>query len=385
MQSEITSTDTTKDLPETLENLKSIKHRFEQERDTHYRLSNEVISTLLQMKPTSWRIFEQIVSNLDVYPTELMNNDGFIGEWVKSKGKTAIPQHFRTIEIKAIDYATKWKLPRNNAYRQFTKDCLALFNETLSNVSLGPYKNTAELTLSRVVSDVTFHARPAVGEDVVDVKSSLIKISSDDERENTVWQCHSATFVLNETLAANMLFLRTFFTRIEKQATAPLSKQAMKMYTLISMIAAGSKPVDGGWKLSWDLSQCNALTGTEYSSIALFAANFRLSTELSKYTEFDVIHSKDKASRDGLKYTKLNIFFSKKASSVVPRLAPSQITRKLYPRPRVLAGSAAEGVWARKNIVALERFREDLALVGRILPKADRERLARYKKIIGEL
>ena len=39
-----------------------------------YRLSNDVITGLLQMEPDSWRIFEQIAKKIDVYPLKLLNS-----------------------------------------------------------------------------------------------------------------------------------------------------------------------------------------------------------------------------------------------------------------------------------------------------------------------
>ncbi|WP_318492130.1 hypothetical protein [Photobacterium leiognathi] len=111
---------------------------------------------------------------------------------------------------------------------------------------------------------------------------------------------------------------------------------------------------------------------------------YRLSTELTKKTEFDVIHFKDEATKVKKKYMQLNIVFSKKSAGDLEQKGMKKITRKrLPPRPRVTVGSDAEGAWARKCIAILEAYEKELKTVKRKLIKADRERLARYRKIIG--
>lgn len=88
------------------------KFHFDNERETHYRLSNHVISNLMQMNPTSWRMFEMITSELDVYPTELIERDGFLDEL--ASGKASIPEHFRTVRVSAHEYISRWNLAPNN-------------------------------------------------------------------------------------------------------------------------------------------------------------------------------------------------------------------------------------------------------------------------------
>lgn len=364
------------------------KFHFENERETHYRLSNHVISNLMQMNPTSWRMFEMITSELDVYPTELIERDGFLDEL--ASGKASIPEHFRTVRVSAHEYITRWNLAPNNGYRTFTLDALTLFEESLANISFDPKKQEADVRLSRPISDVIFHTKLQSNElnssDLVrDVHERLIKRNPDDKRNDAVWQCHAATFVLHERLAEQMLFLREFFTRLERGITSSLSKAGLKLYTMLCMVANSRAQVNGGWHIQWDLEQCNALLDTRYGSIADFSRHFKIPSEVSLLTEFDVTHSPDLRSRVGRKYTHLNIFFTKKSKMEVVKLKNVEVTRKLVPRPRVLPGSAAEGEWARKNIAILIKYERELKEIGRILPKADRERLARYKKIIGEV
>ncbi|WP_305810534.1 hypothetical protein [Photobacterium leiognathi] len=177
------------------------------------------------------------------------------------------------------------------------------------------------------------------------------------------------SFILHERLAMEMLFLQRYFTRLDSAITEKLTKPASQ---------------EGGWMISLDLEQCNKLSATKYKTITQFANNFKLATELTKKTEFDVIHFKDEATKVKKKYMQLNIVFSKKSAGDLEQKGMKNITRKrLPPRPRVTVGSDAEDAWARKCIAILEAYEKELKTVKRKLIKADRERLARYRKIVG--
>ncbi|PSV00594.1 hypothetical protein [Photobacterium kishitanii] len=367
--------------------IKEFKFNADSERDSHYRLHNSVISCLMQMNPTSWRMFEAVTSGLDIYPFELIEDSDFLSQF--TQGKASIPEHFRTVTVHASDYSKRWGLTRSNGHRQFTLDALTLFNETLSTISFDERSNSADIKLSRPVSDVTFHAtvqNKETGATTLDFHDSMIRKNTKDKRDNTVWQCSSATFVIHEKLALNMLLLQKMFTRIEKSATAPLSKAGAKLYAFMCMISGSRCAVNDAWCMALDLTKCNSLCGTKYNSIVDFARNFNLPSELTSKSDFDVTAIKDEESKIGRKYMKIKIFFSRKTCKKgIEELAKKgKITRRLVPRPRVLVGSHEEGVWARKNIKILLEFESKLINVKRILPKADRERLSRYRKIIGE-
>lgn len=367
--------------------LRPFKTNFDKERHSHFRLSNDVISSLMQMSPTSWRVFEVITQQLDVYPSELISNEDFLKDL--SDGRVSIPEHYRTVRVNAADYIKKFGLTPSNGYRTFTLDALTLFDETLANINFDQKHRSADIRLSRPVSDITFHTQligktTDDGETVRNITEKLIKRDSSDKREEAVWQCSSATFVLHEKLALHMLFLQRMFTRIETKTTRGLSKAGSKLYTLLKMIATSQHAINDGWVLQMDLQQCNALSGTDYKGIADYSRNFKLSDELTKMTEFHVLHDKDKRSKQGQKFTRLNVFFSLKAATEIAQIPLSEVKRKLVPRPRVLVGSDAEGKWAQKNIAILLDFEKRLNAVGRILPKPDRERLARYTRIIGD-
>lgn len=362
------------------------KHHADNEKATHYRLSNYAISTLLQMTPNSWRVFSSISEVLDVYPLELIEDEDFLAKF--AEGKATIPEQFRTVKVRALDYQKRWKIPAQNAYRTFTLEALELFDETLANTFFNPKKGEAEINLSRPISDIRFHVniKEKDGSSVAkEVTEKLIKRDVSDKRDGLLWQCHAVTFVLHERLAYQMFLMQRMFTRIEKSVTGKLSKPALKIFTMLCMFANSTPARNGAWLVQLDLDQCNAMAGTNSETIARFSANFkRYAKELTERTEFDIEFSKDKQSKIGQKFTKLNIFFSrneKRALSIAVK--DKSVTRKLVPRPRVLAGSHAEGEWAKKNISILLKYEKELKAIKRILPKVDRERLARYKKIVG--
>ncbi|MCD9513119.1 hypothetical protein C9I86_13215 [Photobacterium sp. NCIMB 13483] len=357
-----------------------------------YRLSNDVITGLLQMEPDSWRIFEQIAKKIDIYPLKLLNSEQFLNDL--SEGTAVIPAKYRTVTLRAKDYIKDYQLAASTGYREFTLNALSLFDEMLTNISFSDTRNSViDVGLSRPISDITFHVQLNQSEmtQIKTVTHQMIKpkgwtqkkAASGDESKH--WSAASVSFILHERLAMEMLFLQRYFTRLDSAVTEKLTKPASKLYTLLQMTAS-SKPVslEGGWMISLDLEQCNKLSATKYKTITQFANNFKLATELTKKTEYDVIHFKDEASKVKKKYVQLNIAFSKKSAGDLEQKGLKKITRKrLPPRPRVLVGSDAEGAWARKCIAILEAYEKELKTVKRKLIKADRERLVRYRKIIG--
>lgn len=357
-----------------------------------YRLSNDVITGLLQMEPDSWRIFEQIAKKIDVYPLKLLNSEQFLNDL--SEGTAVIPAKYRTVTLRAKDYIKDYQLAASTGYREFTLNALSLFDEMLTNISFSDTHNTViDVGLSRPISDITFHVQLNQSEmtQIKTVTHQMIKPKGWTQKkaesgdENKHWSAASVSFILHERLAMEMLFLQRYFTRLDSTVTEKLTKPASKLYTLLQMTAS-SKPMsqEGGWMISLDLEQCNKLSATKYKTITQFSNNFKLANELSKKTEFDVIHFKDESSKVKKKYVQLNIAFSKKSAGDLEKKGIQKITRKrLPPRPRVLVGSAAEGSWARKCIVILEAYEKELKTVKRKLIKADRDRLERYRKIIG--
>ena len=334
-----------------------------------YRLSNDVITGLLQMEPDSWRIFEQIAKKIDVYPLKLLNSEQFLNDL--SEGTAVIPAKYRTVTLRAKDYIKDYQLPASTGYREFTLNALSLFDEMLTNISFSDTHNSViDVGLSRPISDITFHVQLNQSEmtQIKTVTHQMIKpkgwtqkkAESGDETKH--WSAASVSFILHERLAMEMLFLQRYFTRLDSAVTEKLTKPASKLYTLLQMTAS-SKPMsqEGGWMISLDLEQCNKLSATKYKTITQFANNFKLANELSKKTEFDVIHFKDELSKVKKKYVQLNIAFSKKSAGDLEQKGIKKITRKrLPPRPRVLVGSDAEGAWARKCIVILEAYEKEI-------------------------
>ncbi|MEI8659348.1 hypothetical protein [Vibrio sp. Hal054] len=368
-----------------VDSTRKYKHHFVKESGTHYRISNNVISNLLQMSNDAWRVFESITKELDIYPDELVNDGAFLEMFYR--GEAHIPLKYRTVKLFAKDYIKAYSLTETNGYRDFTLNSLALFEEPIKHFSFSK-SNTLDITITHPVSKITFHTqvRNDEGERVTRVVSSeSIRRNGDTTSVGKIWSAHSITFVLDEELILHMLLLRNFFTRIERKSAERLSKACVKLYTLLLMHKGSSKPVDGAWMIQLDLNQCNALTSTNYQSIVAYANNFRLADELNRKTELEVHIDKDNRTKEGKKFTHLNIFFSEKSAKVMAEIGiEKKITRKLKMRPRCLVGSDAEGRWARENIKILLDYKAKLQEVGRVLPKADRDRLDTYYSIIGQ-
>ena len=364
---------------------RKFKHHFIKESGTHYRISNNVISNLLQMSNDSWRVFESITKELDIYPDELVNDGAFLETFYR--GEAHIPLKYRTVKLHAKDYIKSYNLTETNGYRDFTLNALALFEEPIKHFSFSQ-SNTLDITITHPVSKVTFHTqvRNDQGERVSKVVTSeSIRRNGDTTSIGKIWSAHSITFVLDEELILHMLLLRNYFTRIERKSAERLSKAGVKLYTLLLMHKGSTKGVDGAWMIQLDLDKCNALTSTNYQSITQYANNFRLADELNRKTELEVHIDKDNRTKDGKKFTHLNIFFSEKSAKVMAELGiEKKITRKLKMRPRCLAGSDAEGRWARENIKILLDYKAKLKEAGRVLPKVDRDRLETYYAIIGQ-
>lgn len=370
-------------------NLLKIKHKFNDDKKSqHYRLSNDVITGLLQMQPDSWRIFEQIAKTIDVYPINLLNSEAFLQEL--AEGTAVIPPKYRTVTLKAKDYIHAYQLPPSTGYREFTLNALSLFDEMLQKISYSDtHNNIIDVGLSRPISDITFHVQAEVGAtkvtyDMIKPKGWTTK-NAEPSDEGKFWSAASITFTLHERLALDMLFLQRYFTRLDSHVVEKLTKPASKLYTLMQMTATSkSASVDGAWMITLDLNQCNKLTATKYKSITQFANNFRIPEEIQRKTEFDVLCFKDEQSKIKKKYVKLNLTFSRKTPVQMEKQGTGKITRKrLPPRPRVKVGSDAEGQWARRCIAILVEYEAQLKAVKRKLVKADRERLARYRAIIG--
>ncbi|MGR5238628.1 hypothetical protein [Vibrio alfacsensis] len=359
------------------------RHMAMEEKDSHFRLSNKVISYLLQMKPDSWRMFESVAMELDVYPLELLRSqDGkFLEEF--AKGKAAIPTEYRIVTVQASKFIRRHGMDKSNGYRDFTMSALSLFNETLSSVNFDErIPDQARISLSHPITDIEFMAKSKGGTRRIEHSSIKGSPTFKESSADPVWSCYEATFHLNEDLVFNMLFLHKMFTRIDKKTSSLISKGGSKLYSLLCMISGSRAPTNAAWKLSMTLEECNALTGTNYKTVTQYASNFKLPDELTKKTEFDVTFSKEEETRIGKLYTRLIVFFSKKTEKI--ELSGKPVRCKLKPRPRVVVGSDLEGQWARYNIAILMDFRERLKSAGYKLPGADLRRLNNYRKIIGE-
>ncbi|MCG7500116.1 replication initiation protein [Vibrio sp. Of7-15] len=357
-------------------------------KEQYYRLSNEVITGLLQMRPESWRIFEQLCKKIDVYPLDLLNSPEFIKAF--NEGKAVVPESYRTVTLYAKDYIRDYKLSPNTGYREFTLNALSLFDEVLSSVSFSSVNGLLKMGLSHPVSDITFHVQQKkAGENTIaSVHRDMMKEKGwtrGGEGGNKFWSAASITLVLHEKLAMEMLLLNKYFTRIDGKITRHLTKAGSKLYSLLQMTANSTRPECDGWSLALDLEQCNKLMDTKYKSIAQFSANFKLPKELTEKTDFDVLFEKDIYSKIGKKFTRIILFFSKKSAVQMEMTGVKKLERpRLPPRPRVRKASHAEGEWARRCMAILVSHQKKLEAVNRVLPKADRDRLVRYRKIIGE-
>lgn len=372
--------------PSTQE-FEKFKYNAELESETHFRISNFAIKALMTLSPQSWRMFSSISEYLDLYPLELINDEDFLLKF--SQGKAVIPVHHRTIKLKASDYERRWQLPAGSAYRTFTLDALALYEDSLTSTRfLG--EKLDEVYLTRPISSIRFgvHSGNTGGSKTREFgPDSLIGLTNKGDRVKQVkdgfWQAREITFELNEHLVHRMLLVQRYFTRIEKRPTVRLSKPANKLFTMLCMIAGSNRQVNGKWTFNLTLEEINLALKLSAGSIPYALVSVKkYCNELNKKTQFDITPIKDFKTKDGNRFTQICITFSEKAE--MPQIAPpKKITRKLIPRPRVAVGSQEELDWAKKNLRILLDFEIRLGRVSRKLPKADEDRVQRYRDMLG--
>lgn len=362
------------------------KYNSETESSTHFRMSNFAIKALMTLSPQSWRMFSTISEQLDLYPMELISDEDFLMRF--SQGKAVIPVQHRTIKLKASDYERRWQLPAGSAYRTFTLDALALYDDSLTSTQfLG--ESLDEVYLTRPVSSIRFGVQQSGSNQTKQFgPDSLIGLTKHKDREKQVksgfWQAREIEFELNEHLVHRMLLVQRYFTRIEKKPTVRLSKPAYKLYTMLNMIAGTSRQINGKWRFNLTLEEINlALKLTAASIPFALVTVLKYCEEISKKTQFNVTPVKDMTTKDGNRFTEISISFSEKSEMPVIE-PPKKITRKLVTRPRVATGSQEELDWAKKNLLILLDFEVRLSRVSRKLPKADEERIARYREMLGD-
>lgn len=343
-----------------------------------FRVSNEVISGLMAMNSSSWRMFEFVAMHLDIYPLELRLNDEFIEAF--NQGKKYIPSEYRTVTLTAAEYVKTFKLTDIAGRKQFVRDALSLFNEAVE-IFQGN-----KLRLSRPITDIEFEV-----ERRVKGKGAVVeKLYAGDMlgEKPAATQAARLTIEINENLALAMLFVVKNFTRLDNKIKAHLSPVANKLYTYLKMQVESESRHREQIFVTWDLDTWNRFLHTNHKSITRLAGAFPYDKQLTERTDLTVISGIDKSQKRGRAYTHFYVGVMKTPTHEliehdVVEVKPTR--KRLPPRPKVLKGSDAEGVWARKCIRILDDFEKELKAHKRVLPKADRDRRTKYLKIIGEV
>ncbi|MCG7584582.1 RepB family plasmid replication initiator protein [Photobacterium sp. OFAV2-7] len=341
-----------------------------------FRVSNEVIKGLIAMNGPSWRMFEAIARHIDLYPLRIKADDEFIAAF--NQGKRYIPSEYRTVTLAAADYVDVYQLSNNTGRKQFVRDAISLYEESVELFQ------GDSLKVSRPINEIEFHLeRRAKGAKSTEEVVALADMKGD---KPVATQAARITFELNEKLALAMLFVVKNFTRLDNNIKSHLSPVANKLYTYLKMTMDSQRPVREQHILSWDLATWNRFLNTNYASITRLKDRFNLHTQITDKTDLTLIADIDREQKTGRAYTHFYVMWMKTPTHELieqgkPVEKPSR--KRLPPRPRVVAGSHAEGEWAKKCLAILKDFEDRLNALGRILPKADRDKRDRYNKILG--
>ncbi|WP_299020922.1 hypothetical protein [uncultured Photobacterium sp.] len=348
-----------------------------------HRISNDILHHFLTLRPNEWRMVEFITRKLDPYPNELLN-DSFIEAF--ARGEKAIPIKYLTVTVNAAEYIKSHNLHKHRGYQIFTQDAKALYEAEIEQaVSFCNYLNS--LTLTRIVESATFYSydRKNGVQRPITSKKRIKSKGQKHLEEGQIYSANQITFQLTQGVAVYMFFLREFFTTYSADILNTLSTIAARLYLMLRMHAEANGK-EKGWHLQLDLNMCNTLSGTNYKTLSQFVNNFKAPEEINRLTEYELQITKDEQSKNGRSYTKVNLFFGKKSDwQQIEQGIKKSGRPRLPPRPRVKAGSAAEGDWARKSAKILLDYQAQRQCEGKELPKADRERLAKYEAILGTL
>ncbi len=343
-----------------------------------FRVSNDVISGLMAMNSSSWRMFEFVAMHLDIYPLELRLNDEFLESI--NQGKKYIPSEFRTVTLTAADYVKTFKLTDVAGRKQFVRDALSLFNEAVE-IFQG-----STIRMSRPVTDLEFEVERRVkGQGAVVEKFYAGEMLGTKPAAS---QAARLTIEINENLAMAMLFVVKNFTRLDNKIKARLSPAANKLYTYLKMQVESEAKYREQIYITWDLDTWNRFLNTKHKSIRRLADSFAYDKQITESTDLTVVSGIDRTQKSGRAYTHFYVGVMKTPEHELIEhdiVDVKPVRKRLPARPKVLKGSDAEGIWARKCIKILDDFEKELKAHKRVLPKADRDKREKYLKIIGEV
>lgn len=351
----------------------------------YYRMSNEAIFNLMKMKASAFRVFLYICKHIDLYPLKLLQDPEFVERF--EKGEKDIPAKDRTIEVRARDYIREYNLGSTQGYREFADSAIALFK---SEVTWAEQKGDLGVVgLLHPIEKAIFTMRKTSGGETHYISSNnILAFQKDRNGERKSWTATSCEFVLSQDLAQYMFFLRSYFTRIDSNITKGISKPAALLYSFLKMKLDSDPSKSDKIRFLMSLDELNDIDNTNFPSVSKFFSRskvkFSLDDEITKKTDLHVFFYKDEQTKKGNKYVYAAVEVSRKHCVQVELDGVKEITRPRLPRrPKVLAGSHEEGVWARKTIKILIEHQKQLELVGRKLIKRDRESLERCLEITG--
>ncbi|MEZ9709721.1 hypothetical protein AB4254_13670 [Vibrio breoganii] len=369
--------------------LKRFQRRADEEQ-SHYRVGNGVLAAIINLPIQNWRIFELAASKIQTYDDNLIENDLLIASKL-ANSEHAFTHDECTVYLEASEYCRLYGIAPTNGYRQFTKECLSLYETSLNNVVFNSPQSSQpdRVDLQRVLTNLTLFSDRAEGS--LPVSPDAIRRDVSHKKDGYIWSCKGASLTFSTQVIKEMVLLTKYFTRIDYAVSSKMPAPAAKLFAYLTMHMEANK--NKPQVLSFTLPQLNALTSTNYDTIVQYFNNFKHHIYISRLSPIDVSVSKCENTKQGKKYTQMVMFVSKKEKCAIIESDPirtakhivNKTTRpKLIPRPRVTQGSHEEGVWARKNLNILQTYQQKLSAEGRELTKPDKERVARYKKILGE-
>lgn len=359
------------------------------------RYSEMLVEFCDDIHPRAWRALTYIMSKIELYPLQALmaDDDGTYFER-HCKGLRTFNSQYRTIELYASEYGERYS-PGNLAYsgKLFRDDMEMLCSE---QGKLKPiyYQNGDE------------HTQIEVSYPLIEARALVKMIKSQDtvtvDSFDKCTSLYSCIIVLADITSLMMLFQMSNFTRIDQHITNEMDTATKKIYeTIFCLLDMERIRLQRNKKKSpptciktHNLEKWNTILGSKSSTLS------RLKTRLQKIVnyindhtnldcslQYTTIHST--SSKGKPKRTKmLSLICSEKMSKAKIIEAKPKKTAPKLKKPRLARKPGKDDhdailKWASTNYEILIEYEKELKAVKRELVKADRERLAEFKTILG--
>ncbi|EGR3221710.1 hypothetical protein N7I40_004081 [Vibrio parahaemolyticus] len=349
-----------------------------------FRVGNEMMQQMAAVHPKSWRLLELAIKKLDLYSAKIPTHKDFIAGL--ESGEKYIPQEFRTIKIEAEEFADAYNITDKAAKAQFTQDALKLMDERLISISEDDEEG-ASIKIQQVVSGMTFRVRKGRSRNYIEYQPNDM-FDKGESKIKLKHHCSEVEIELSMHTAKGLFLIMDRFTRINSNITRRLSPAAHKLYTLMCMERAAMSMKDS-WEFSWSLDTWNSRLGTNHKLMSTLIRTFKAHEEITRETDIIAEAFPEESSKSGKSYKLFTVRFRTNTNfKIAAPKKKDSITRPRLPRQTRAAkvkGSSEQGLWARKCLKVLMRFRDECKREGKVFPKRDRERMEKCLSITGGL